>query len=169
MVIFCLTFFFPQCFDYIFDAVFGSVCFLLLSPCNSGDSYFGGYKNAFVFVAFFDIASRYKIQLFAEVDILARHTWYFYYVPLFLILLFLFNISLRVLPKRYGHTFGIQIVTAVFTAFFIILVLTNDIHQFIFKFKPVFSDWNNDYLCGGSYHFNKNAVYAVQKRMFGSF
>ena len=65
------------------------------------------------------------------------------YSSLFLILLFLFYISLRVLPKRYGHTFGIQIVTAVFTAFFIILVLTND--KFIFKFKPVFSDWNNDY------------------------
>ena len=86
-----------------------------------------------------------KYSVFAEMDVLARHTWYFYYIPLFLMPLILFYISLWVLPKRYGHTFGIQIVTAVFTAFFIILVLTNDIHQLIFKFKPDLSDWNGNY------------------------
>lgn len=89
-----------------------------------------------------------KYSAFAEVDILARHTWYLYYVPMLLLPLFLFYISLLVSPKKdfsipkgWYWTLGLTII-------FIILVLTNDMHQLVFKFQPDFLNWDNEYTYG---------------------
>lgn len=86
-----------------------------------------------------------KYSVFAEIDILDRHVWYLYYIPMLLIPLFLFYISLLVAPKRDYRIIGKWFWTLPVTAVFIILILTNDLHQLVFVFKPDFTNWDNDY------------------------
>ena len=89
-----------------------------------------------------------KYSAVAQVDILARHTWYLYYVPMMLFPLFLFYISLLIspekdfrFPKKWYWTLAVSVI-------FILLILTNDYHQLIFRFNPDFADWNGDYSYG---------------------
>ena len=86
-----------------------------------------------------------KYSVFAGVDAVARHTWYLYYVPMLLIPLCLFYISLLTspggnarIPKRWYPVGAV-------TAIFILLVLTNDLHSLVFRFNPGFENWNSDY------------------------
>ena len=89
-----------------------------------------------------------KYSAFAGVGFLARHTWYFYYVPLLLIPLFLFNISLLVSSKKNFRVPKGWYLALALTVLFILLILTNDSHQLIFRFKSGFSDWDGDYSYG---------------------
>lgn len=89
-----------------------------------------------------------KYSVFASVDVLARHTWYFYYVPMLLCPLFLFYISLLASSKKGFHLQKGWYLAAAVTVLFIVLVLTNDLHQLIFRFNAGFADWNNDYSYG---------------------
>lgn len=89
-----------------------------------------------------------KYSVFAEIAVFARHIWYLYYVPMLLIPLLLFYISLLVapkddfrIPKGWYWTLGVTVI-------FIALVLTNDMHQLVFSFKPQFEGWDNDYTYG---------------------
>lgn len=89
-----------------------------------------------------------KYSAVAEVGVLARHTWYLYYVPMLLLPLFLFYISLLVSSKDTSRMpkgwYSILAVTVVL----IVLVLTNDLHQLVFRFQPGFADWDNEYTRG---------------------
>lgn len=86
-----------------------------------------------------------KYSAVAEVGVLARHAWYLYYVPMLLFPLFLFYISLLVSPKEYARlSRGWYWMLAV-TVIWIVLILTNDLHQLVFRFQPDFADWDNDY------------------------
>lgn len=89
-----------------------------------------------------------KYSVFAGVGMLARHTWYAYYVPMLLLPLFFFYISLMLSPKRDPHITKKWIWVAAVTAIFILLVLTNDLHQLVFGFQPGFADWDSDYSHG---------------------
>ena len=89
-----------------------------------------------------------KYSAFSEVGVLARHTWYLYYVPMLLLPLFLFGISLLVsagdnaqLPRLWYAMLGL-------TSGLIALVLTNDLHQLVFRFQPGFADWDRSYVRG---------------------
>ena len=89
-----------------------------------------------------------KYSAVAEVGVLARHTWYLYYVPMLLFPLFLFYISLHLsskdtaqMPRGWYWTFAV-------TALLIVLILTNDLHQLVFRFQPDFADWDNHYSHG---------------------
>ena len=89
-----------------------------------------------------------KYSAFSEVGVLARHTWYLYYVPILLMPLFLFYISLLVSPKKdFTIPKGWYSVLAV-TVVLIVFVLTNDLHQLVFRFAPDFSDWDSNYSYG---------------------
>ena len=88
-----------------------------------------------------------KYSVFSEVGVLARHTWYLYYVPMLLLPLFLFYISLLV-SSRYARISGGWYWTLALTAVFIVLILTNDWHQQIFSFLPGFVNWDNAYSRG---------------------
>ncbi|MBR2589592.1 MAG: hypothetical protein IKE65_01565 [Clostridia bacterium] len=89
-----------------------------------------------------------KYSVFAEVGILARHTWYLYYVPMLLLPLFLFYISILVSPKEdFRLSKGWYFVLAL-TILMIVLVLSNDMHQLVFRFAPDFADWDNEYSYG---------------------
>lgn len=86
-----------------------------------------------------------KYSSFSRVDILARHTWYFYYIPILLMPLCLFYISILVSNKR-GDVFPKAFIWVfIITIIFIVLILTNDLHQQVFKFQEGFKDWNSDY------------------------
>ncbi|MBQ7625132.1 MAG: hypothetical protein IJS65_07650 [Clostridia bacterium] len=89
-----------------------------------------------------------KYSAFSEVGALARHTWYLYYVPILLLPLFLFYISLLIAPKNAARVSAIRYLTLALTVVLIVIVLTNDLHQLVFGFKPGFADWNGDYSYG---------------------
>ena len=89
-----------------------------------------------------------KYSAFAEVGVLARHTWYFYYVPMLLLPLLFFYISLLVSPKGAFKLKKRWLWMLALTLVFIGLVLTNDRHQLVFAFKPGFADWDSDYSYG---------------------
>lgn len=86
-----------------------------------------------------------KYSAFADVDVIARHTWYFYYVPILLIPQLLFYISLIVSPKEEYRIPKGWLWSLAVTAAIILLVLTNDLHQLVFIFNPQFENWNYDY------------------------
>ena len=93
-----------------------------------------------------------KYSALSEVGVLARHTWYLYYVPMLLLPLFLFGISLLVsakddswMPKGWYWTLALTLVL-------IGLVLTNDLHQLMFRFQPDFENWDRHYSHGWLYY-----------------
>lgn len=89
-----------------------------------------------------------KYSAFSAVDILARHTWYLYYVPILLLPLFLFFIALLVAPKDNARITKVRYSTLIVTVALVALVLTNDLHQQVFVFREGFSDWDSDYSHG---------------------
>lgn len=89
-----------------------------------------------------------KYSAVSGVGILARHTWYLYYVPMLLFPLFLFYISLFVSSKENAKTSRIRYAALALTVVLIALVLTNDLHQAVFRFQPGFQNWDGDYSRG---------------------
>ena len=89
-----------------------------------------------------------KYGAVSEVDVLARHTWYLYYIPMLLLPLFLFYISLYVSSKKKRHISIIWYSTLALTLVLIVLVLTNDLHQQAFIFNDKFENWDTDYKHG---------------------
>ena len=86
-----------------------------------------------------------KYSVFAGVAVLARHTWYLYYLPMLLLPLFFFYVALLISPK--GDSFFPKrwYWTGAFTVALILLVLTNDWHQLVFRFQPGFENWDSNY------------------------
>ena len=89
-----------------------------------------------------------KYSVVAEVGVLARHTWYLYYVPMLLIPLLLFDIALLIAPKKPGRSAIARYSALGMTMAFLLLILTNDLHQLVFRFRPAFADWDADYSHG---------------------
>ncbi len=89
-----------------------------------------------------------KYSAFAGVGVLARHTWYLYYVPMLLTPLLFFCISLLIYPKDDLKIPKKWYVIGAVTVVFIALVLTNDLHQTVFRFQPGFADWDTQYTHG---------------------
>ena len=89
-----------------------------------------------------------KYSAVAEVGVLARHAWYLYYLPLLLLPLFLFEIALLVTPKDAARAARLRHGALALTLLFIGLVLTNDLHQLVFRFQPGFRDWDDAYSRG---------------------
>lgn len=86
-----------------------------------------------------------KYSAFSAVDVLARHTWYFYYVPILVMPLCLFFIALLVSRKQGDRFPLVWIWVVILTGIFILLILTNDLHQQVFKFQDGFAGWNDNY------------------------
>ena len=89
-----------------------------------------------------------KYSAFAEVGVLARHTWYLYYVPMLLLPLFLFRIALLVTPKERGWEARAWYPALGLTLALILLVLSNDLHQQVFAFRLDFFDWDRSHSHG---------------------
>lgn len=102
-----------------------------------------------------------KYSAFSQVGILARHTWYLYYVPLLLIPLFFFYISLLVSPKEDWRIPKGWYWTLALTVLMIVLVLSNDLHQLVFRFAPNFENWDNAYTHGWLFYVITGWQYAL--------
>lgn len=102
-----------------------------------------------------------KYSVFAGVDVLARHTWYLYYVPMLLLPLLFFFVSLLASPKDDALIPKKWYWTAAVTAGFILLVLTNDLHQSVFRFQPDFALWDEQYTYGWLFYLITAWQYAL--------
>ena len=89
-----------------------------------------------------------KYSAVSEVGILARHAWYLYYLPILLIPLFLFAISLLVSSENNARMPKLWYIPLALTVALILLVLTNDLHRQVFVFHTNFDNWDNDYAYG---------------------
>lgn len=87
-----------------------------------------------------------KYIAFEETESVARHIWYLYYIPaLFIPLLSLFA-ALSVGEDRRPRAHRLARLAVLVTLVLAALVLTNDLHQLVFRFRPGFADWDSDYL-----------------------
>lgn len=89
-----------------------------------------------------------KYSAVSEISVLARLSWYLYYVPILLIPLFLFAISLLISAKENSRMPKLWFLPFALTVTLLILVLTNDLHQQAFVFNRNFENWDNDYTYG---------------------
>lgn len=89
-----------------------------------------------------------KYSAFSEVGVWARHVWYLYYMPTLQLPLFLFHVSLLVSAKSQARITLLRRLTLAATLVLIALVLTNDLHQAVFRFAPEFRDWDRAYSYG---------------------
>lgn len=99
-----------------------------------------------IFLLFFFQSLKYTV--FGNVSALGRYCWYLYYVPMLCIPMLLFFTALFIYAgdaKRVTRTWGwVFAVTVVL----VLMVLTNDLHQQIFRFQPGFADWDGNYAHG---------------------
>ena len=89
-----------------------------------------------------------KYIAFEETGIIARHIWYCYYIPALLIPLFSLMAALSVGMRERDRRPALLRAAVGFTALLILLILTNDLHQLVFRFRPGFLGWDADYARG---------------------
>ncbi|MBO4535081.1 MAG: hypothetical protein J5755_04015, partial [Clostridia bacterium] len=89
-----------------------------------------------------------KYSAVSEIGVLARLSWYLYYVPILLIPLFLFAISLLVSAKGNSRLPALWFGALGLTVALLVLVLTNDLHHQAFVFQEGFADWDSNYTYG---------------------
>ena len=99
-------------------------------------------------ITFWVVLRSAKYIAFEETQIVARHIWYMYYVPALMIPLTSLAAALSV-GKQNGKLSGHKIWAVVcVTLVLILLVLTNDLHQLVFRFQPGFDGWDAVYSHG---------------------
>ena len=84
-----------------------------------------------------------KYSIFIQVDILARYTWYLFYVPMLLMPLFFFYISLLVSEDQEETALRMWRHPLWITLVLIFLVLTNDFHHQAFRFHLGLAYWDS--------------------------
>lgn len=89
-----------------------------------------------------------KYAVFGNVSALGRYTWYLYYLPMLCIPMLLFFVSLYVYAIDEWKERRKWSWVAVVTAILVLFVLTNDLHQQVFRFQPGFANWDGDYSHG---------------------
>ena len=82
-----------------------------------------------------------KYSAFSEVGILSRYTWYCYYIPLLLIPLCFFLASVSIYAWNPAGALRRYLWMAAVTAVLLLLVLTNDLHQLVFRFDNGLENW----------------------------
>ena len=90
---------------------------------------------------------------FSQIDIVSRHLWYLYYLPVLFIPYFLLVTSLSNYYET--HKKGVLIACAFTGAISLILAVfisLNDFHQTAFKFNEGFVNWDSDYSHGITYY-----------------
>lgn len=89
-----------------------------------------------------------KYIAFEESEVFARHIWYMYYVPALAIAQLSLYAALFAGRREGERLPALSHASAVLTAAFMAMMLTNDIHRLAFDFKPGFADWDSDYSRG---------------------
>lgn len=89
-----------------------------------------------------------KYSVFGNKFVLGRYTWYLYYVPLLMIPTLLFYVALYVYAKDEKQVNRKWSWVAIVSSISILFVVTNDLHQQVFRFQPGFVNWDGDYSYG---------------------
>ena len=89
-----------------------------------------------------------KYIAFEESNFIARHLWYFYYLPFIFTPPLTILASLSVGEDGLFKRKGIIISLLTFSSILFLIVLTNDLHQWVFKFNENFINWDNQYSYG---------------------
>ena len=93
-----------------------------------------------------------KYEAFPKLSTISRYVWYLYYAPLLLLPLYML---LAVLGMEEGKEKKRSLAKPVFvfvTFAMLFFVLSNDLHQLIFRFQPGFQNWDGDYSYGFGYY-----------------
>ena len=106
---------------------------------------------AWMMVFFFFLRGM-KYHAFRGLELPARILWYLYYVPTILIPFLSFLTALCVDAPRERKTSRLTLWLAAPTILMILAVLTNDFHQWVFRFQPGFINWDGDYQHGILYY-----------------
>lgn len=92
-----------------------------------------------------------KYYAFNGWDLIPRHIWYCYYIPMLMMSLVSLYAALYIGLRSKEELSKKWRITAIITFIIIVLILTNDLHQLAFSFNPGFADWNSDYSRGPVY------------------
>ena len=130
-----------------------NVCFIILSILfityvgyhigNAGQKHYLMCIAVMIFL--FMMLRALKYGAFRNVDVMARHLWYAYYIPILFIPYFLFDLALKLGKERDKKDNVILWSTGIVTSVLAVLVMTNDMHQTAFAFRPNFENWYWDY------------------------
>ncbi|MBR3296587.1 MAG: hypothetical protein IKI65_01960, partial [Firmicutes bacterium] len=94
-----------------------------------------------------------KYIAFEETETIARHLWYMYYIPALMVPQISLYCALSLGGGKSLAGKAASAVTTAVTAVLTVLILTNDLHQRMFRFKPGFEDWDSDYSRTGLFLF----------------
>lgn len=98
-----------------------------------------------VMIIFWCILRAAKYIAFEESETIARFIWYLYYIPMLMIPQISFQASLSVGEPEDKKLPLIQNITGAVSVLCILFVLTNDLHQLVFRFNPGFANWDAEY------------------------
>lgn len=86
----------------------------------------------------------------ADINTYGRYLWYSYYIAMVFLPLMMFFAMLNIgKPENTNNRKYLLIIPA---AVLVLLVMTNDFHQFAFVFEPDFHNWNKQYSYGPVYY-----------------
>ena len=107
--------------------------------------------TAWMIVAFF-VFQGLKYQVFREKDLVGRMLWYLYYLPILFLPTFSLFAAMAVDLKDAKRFLRWCVPISCVSVGFFLLVMTNDLHQLVFQFRPGFQNWDSDYDHGISYY-----------------
>lgn len=98
-----------------------------------------------IFIVMFLLLRFIKYKFFKTNDIVMRYLWYAYYIPQTAIPVLMLSAACYVgYDEKKGPIKWLKYLI-IPAAIMIILIMTNDIHQLAFSFKPDFLNWDSDY------------------------
>jgi len=92
-----------------------------------------------------------KYEAFPADSVFSRYTWYFYYLPMLYIPLCTFFATLSIDGEEKRKFYKVKWLFAIITSLLLLLVLTNDIHQYVFCFQEGYSNWDINYAYGAGF------------------
>ncbi len=92
-----------------------------------------------------------KYRFFGGLDVILRHSWYAYYIPMILIPLLLFLAAQCVGGAEDASPDRRWLPLFIPAALLIAGIMTNDLHQLAFRFAPGFEGWSSNYRHGALY------------------
>ena len=92
-----------------------------------------------------------KYEAFSANSIFARYTWYLYYLPMLCIPLCTFFATLSIDGEEEKVFSRVKWLFGAITFLLLLFVLSNDLHQHVFRFQEGYAQWDSDYKHGFGY------------------
>lgn len=102
-------------------------------------------------IVFFLFLRAIKYEMFPVDSAFGRYIWYLYYLPMLCIPLCTSYASMYIDGEAKKEFARCKSRFGIITAFFFIYVVTNDVHQTVFRFREGMEEWNSSYSYGFGY------------------